>query len=115
MSDFTFADLNERVMGRCTLRDIRMVHPSLSPSGPVNAFEACTRCEDQCFIHADSGLLGSALSMCLTRHPYFGEQIVWACPGCGHEVSEDRPGIAYLFTLEGEIEADPICHKCRSK
>lgn len=115
MSDFTFADLNERVMGNCSLRDIRMDSPSLTPDGAVPALEACVQCKDQCFIHTDGGLLGASLPMRLKRHPYFGEQIAWGCPGCGHEVTEDRPSIALLFTQVVEIETDPLCYNCRSK
>lgn len=100
--------------GKCRVWFLR--NQVLSADGTRRSLsDACQDCSAQCgAVNDEHALVGERLAIQVSQKPS-GQKLTWDCPGCGHEVSEDAPSPAALFSLVHEIESDPLCSTCREK
>lgn len=72
---------------------------------------ACVGC-DGCDMH--SGVVGLAAGGVNLVQSQSGLDMVWNCPGCGCEVTEQTSALRSLSQV-GEVQEDGLCYRCRRK
>lgn len=72
---------------------------------------ACVNCEGCSTPRGELGLVGERTRLVGDIE---GVNLVWACPGCGGEVTENTTPLKANIDAAG-AEADPLCCRCRRK
>jgi hypothetical protein len=72
---------------------------------------ACVGCDGCDMKTGVVGLAGEGVSLVKSQS---GLDLVWNCPGCGCEVTEETSALQSLWQA-AEVKADGLCYKCRRR
>lgn len=105
-------EIARRMNGKCRVNLI--TGSAMSFSGErLGDYTSCADCLDPCTMVNATGLAGDTLPMRIERR--IGSfKLLWPCPQCGHEVSEEVELLKVSATTK-EIESDPCCNSCRTR
>ncbi len=105
-------EIGRRLGGRCRI-DLLGARAVTFGGDRLGEYTSCADCAEVCGIINATGVLPGNLAIEIDGRRD-ETQLRWACPSCGHPVSEATTPLTAAAAARA-IEADPLCHTCRNR